>query len=207
MVVADYTTSSLPLHHIVCDNPAMVRSAVARLLADRHEHIVFVQGKSGTEEPAFWMAVDSDHIERRELFESLAKEHNSGWPVVSLPTGGQRVDIGPLVEVLAARPRPTGLIVEGTEFASNVLREIETQTRLKVPQDVSLVAVAGTRRENIMPGHIIAHHEVRFHEMGARAVECLQQRCQSLRPTRRTFDRIGADFCAGDTLGSAPAQR
>lgn len=207
MVVADYATESLPLHHLVCDNAVMVRSAVARLLADRHEQIVYVRGQQGPRDPAFWLAADSDHVERHETFLAIAREHNeAAWPVVELSSAERGLDIGPLVEVLASKQRPTGVIVEGTGFACDVLRELEAQTRLQVPRDLSLVAVAGTRRENIMPGHVVAHHEVRFHEMGGRAVDCLQQRCRSLRPIRRTIERIAADFCPGDTLGAAPAR-
>ena len=204
MVVADYATESLPLHHLVCDNAAMVRSSVARLLADRHEQIVYVRAKSGPQESAFWLAADSDHQERLEAFQAVALEHNADWPMVELPKAERGMDIGPLVEVLAGKRRPTGMVVEQTGLADGLVHELEAQTRLLVPRDLSLVAVAGTRRENVVPGHVIAHHEVRFHEMGVRSVECLQQRCRSLRPIRRTIERIGADFCAGDTLGAAP---
>ena len=34
---------------------------------------------------------------------------------------------------------------------------------------------------------------------------CLLRRCRSLRPTSRTLERIGSDFCPGDTLGVAPS--
>ena len=92
-------------------------------------------------------------------------------------------------------------------MAVKLVAEIEAQTRLQVPRDLSVVAVAGTAGENLMPGHVVAHHAVQFRRMGARAVECLQQCCRSLRPTRRTVERIAADFHPGDTLGLAPTLR
>jgi len=207
MVVVDFITDRLPVHHIVVDNAAFVCSAVSRLLADRHEHLIYVREQPTAPVPNHWIAADSDHNERLEAFQTIMRERGCDWKIVGLQKKKNKFDISPLVEMLASnKQRPTGLVIEDTTLASNVLLELETQTRLQAPRDLSIVSVAGARHENVVPGHIIAHHEAHFVEMGERAVASLQERCNSLRPTKRTIERMGADFIPGDTLGAAPTR-
>lgn len=135
MVVVDYASDALPLHHLVCDNEAMVRSSVARLLADRHDPILYVYTQDPSQ-PEFWTATDSDHIERRNRFETVAHEHGAQWPMVQIPCTEHGIDLAPLVDALAGKNRPTGMVVERTGLAHQLLRELETQTRLCVPRDL-----------------------------------------------------------------------
>lgn len=205
MVVADFLSERLSLHHVVCDNAAMVQSAVAHLLANRHRELAYVCALPAAP-PEAWSAPDSDHIERRVAFQAAARKHGASWRLVALPSPVRgRLPLDPLLELLAGRRRPTGLVVEETGLASKLIQGVETQTCLRVPLDISVVSVTGVAGESIMAGHTIAQNTMHFRDMGRRAVECLHQRCSSLRPTRRTVERIGADFEPGDTLGPAPA--
>ena len=201
MVVADFLSERLALHHVVCDNAVLVRSAVARLQALQHRDLLYL-GHMDQVSGNPWFAPDSDHRERREAFQEIARRQRASWRVcLSPPNTAGGLQSVPLIEFLVSRRPPTAVVVDNVGMACTVVREIESQTRLRVPRDVSVVAVAGTLGENVMPSHVVAQNAVRFREMGSRAVECLEQRCNSLRPTRRTVERIGADFAAGDTLG------
>ena len=204
MVLADYLSGDLPLHCLVCDNEATMRSTIARLRANGHTRLAFVRSQQQRGAVNDWAAEDTDSIERRDLFLAAAQAHQADWPDVALPQAGETIQIDRLIEVLAAPNPPTGLVVENTAFARKLIAEIESQTHLRAPRQFSLISLAGAAGENLTPGHVITHHAVRFREMGQRAVERLQQRCRSLRPDKRTVERIGADFCPGDTLGPVP---
>jgi DNA-binding LacI/PurR family transcriptional regulator len=199
LVVADFLCERLAVHHVVCDNAALVRSAVARLQALQHRELVYLTRFDTTAVP--WSAPDSDHRERYEAFQELARRQRAPWRVCVLPPGGGgELPFVPLLELMTARRRPTALVADSTGLARTAVQVIERQTRLRVPRDLSVVAVAGSEGENRMPGHVLAQNLVHFREMGTFAVERLEQRCRSLRPIRRTVERIGADFESGDTL-------
>ncbi len=199
MVVIDYLSERLPLHHIVVNNTALVRSAITRLRAFGHRDLAYVRWPRKLKSD--WEAPDTDHIERQAAFQKVARRQRCAWK--SLVLEGEAKDRGlwlPLFAALTARSRPSALLFEETGTACMAIASIEAYTKLRVPRDVSVISVAGPKGQNVMPCHVVAQNVVRFQEMGASAVLRLRERCRSLRPLQRTVEHVAADFDPGDTL-------
>ncbi|KKL94210.1 hypothetical protein LCGC14_1866950 [marine sediment metagenome] len=67
-------------------------------------------------------------------------------------------------------------------------------------------AVAGTAGDAVLEGITLTHNRVKFGWMGQQAVDVLQQRCLSPKPTEPRIIRIESEFVIGHST-APPAAR
>jgi len=114
---------------VVADNVEGVRRAAEHLLWLGHQRIAFVGGRLDVETGA-------------ERLEGYTAAMRSAGLIPFVVNGGFRVDAAhqAVQDLLAARPRPTALIVANNLMSLGALRAIRG-ANLRVPEDLAIVAV------------------------------------------------------------------
>jgi DNA-binding LacI/PurR family transcriptional regulator len=210
-VALDYCSDTVPMDFVACDNRAATRCAVDRLLQLGHRRLAYV-GERETSKVSPNRRKDevlelesSDFRERREGVADALKA--SGLQpvatIVANPTGEGRgmIDADEAVARLLApgAGTPTAVLASSDGLA---VRLIDALARCgkRVPQDVSVCAVAGASAPAGHPG--LTYCRFDFAAMGRKGVELLQERCGTVTKPVNRIHRIGFEWVEGRTCGA-----
>ena len=209
-VAVDYCSAAVPMGFVARDN----RSATPRLLEHiaciGHRRIAYL-GSEG--ERTLWMKGgrteslvqrSSDSPERREGVRAAAAALGLPAPRFLLAPEGSSFD-EPLTQAFRrASDRPTALVLESDLAAPGAMGWLASHG-LRVPQDVSICAVAGASALAECPG--LTYCRFDFLDMGRKAVAALRESfAQPGEPVNR-IHRIGFEFVKGKTTAKAQERR
>lgn len=106
--------------------------------------------------------------------------------------------------VAAESNRATAVVTYDTHTAALIGGDF-TELGLRVPNDLSIAAVAGCEAESIPPDGVITYNRMDFLEMGEQAVRLLQKRLEE-KGTEGTAIRVGGTLVLGGTTAPPPAR-
>lgn len=209
LVVTDYCSESVPMDCVACDNRAAARRCVEHLASLGHRRIAYLgspdrRGVAVTGEDRFRVPNPSDARERREGV--LAAAAACGLPEISTFSVAS-ADRALLEECLArmfdpSGKRPTAVVLESDIAAPDVIRGL-AQQGLRVPQDISVCAVAGAGGPAEESG--LTYCRFDFYKMGRKAVEALREQIARPGPPVNRIHRIGFEWVEGSTCGRREA--
>lgn len=215
-VVVDYVAPGLPLDCFACDNAAAARQAVAQLVALGHRRILYVDAppvpnvqiaQTADRTLSLW---SSDRIERLAAARAeLAATPGLQWSVrCARPAQAAHRDpdapFAALWAEVARRERPTAILTYDESVAKSLIRVL-SEGVLRVPQDVSICAVAGAGEVD-SDGSCVTQCRFDFVGMGRQAGELLKARClKTDNSCPRTY-RSGFQFLDGHTTAGAAAR-
>jgi DNA-binding LacI/PurR family transcriptional regulator len=197
-VVLVDSSSGLNLDHVVADNENDASRAVEQLTKLGHKRIAYLDGWS-TDTIRDVVIESSDVRERREGFLKAMHAHGLNGEVYRVIDGNPEESIRKTAAVWKSETnRPKAVVAYDVDVArqfGNSLRELD----VKIPADLSIVAVAGAENEQI--GEVsLAFNRVDFVGMGRRAVEILGNRCKQLRPAQPEYWRASSVFQMGNSM-------
>jgi len=210
-VVVDQLAPDIPLDFVVVDNFAAAATAAEHLAAMGHRRVAYYDKPpsnitDGT--GRFPVGQESDILERRQGFLEAARHH--GMEVVKAAfeskSGRSRLEArAALIELVRNHPDrvPTAIATNDESLALALIRDL-LAAGVRVPKDVSVIALAGTE-ELLEDGRLLTICRTDFRAMGRVAMELLQQRRLSSRPTAQNVVRIGFEYRPGHTI--APPRR
>lgn len=192
MVVVDHVTHSLALDYVTCDNASAAVTSVEHLAGLGHRQVVYLADR-----PFDW-----DGQERHDAFLAAATEHGLQVHVL-----GAKATPELIRELQAHAPTaPTAIVTKDTQGARILLQALDAKG-IAVPTQVSVAAVVGAAGDEYSGRHMITRGNVRFLEMGHKAAQLLQQRCQTRKPARRKIHRIPVELIPGTTTGKPRAKK
>ncbi len=196
LVVVDHHAPA-PADYVVCDNAGAASAVVGHLASLGHRRLAYVQARRGraTDDE------ESDAVERREGFARAVRAAGLAAhdPVLTVdPEAGREA----LAGLLAAAEGPgsaTAVVTYDEAVAEQLVARLAAAGR-RVPQDVSVAAVAGPDAGGPHPGGLTCCR-MDFWAMGTQAMEVLELRCRSPRPAEPSIVRIGFRLDPGSTVG------
>lgn len=207
-VVVDCRPRDVALDQVSGDNIGAAARVAEHLVADGHRHVAVAIGTSlhqvsdplHPERPLLaWHS--SELFERREA--GLAALAACGIPMSEIACAGTAADwattvVERLRPMLDRSDRPTALLTD-SDLSAHLLHTALSQAGIRVPEDLSLCAVAGSsgyaQRESL---HITCCH-MDFLGMGRVAAERLAARCAAPAAEGPVRQRVGFTFAAGTT--------
>ena len=210
-VVVDQLAPDIPLDFVVVDNPAAAAAAAEHLAAMGHRRVAYHdKPHSNITDITGRVLVgqESDIYERREFFIQAARR--LGMTVVepvfeTTHDGTGTVPDPALIDLIRNHPdrAPTAIATNDEVIAMPLIREL-LAAGVRVPKDVSVIAIAGTE-ELLDDGRLLTLCRTDFRAMGRVAMELLEERYRSARPTAQNVVRIGFEYYPGHTV--APPRR
>lgn len=213
-VAADTCAEGIALDFVAADNAACAQAAVAHVVAQGHRHIrylgwdphqvIMVGGQPGRP----LEIVQADSIERRAaVAREVATHPEVRFDEVIAPwfPDSERHKAEAFIADMIARwqresDRPTVFIVDSDMAANDLIRALAAQG-VRVPDDVSVCAVAGCGVVTA-GGLSIAQARCNFRGMGRKAVELLRRRCeQPGEAPEPAVYRVGFEWVEGRTCG------
>jgi DNA-binding LacI/PurR family transcriptional regulator len=209
-VVVDYCPRDVPIDYVACDNAAAARRVVAHLAALGHRRVFYASGHTqdvvvslrDLRRPLLTRD-KSDVRERREAALHALRERgmlggeyapaatDEQWPAMAAQQLAQE----------RTRPdRPTAVLVE-SDFAANALLKELLVRGIRVPEDISLCAVAGSDDPSLRGSLAWTYCRFDFTRMGRAAAELLVERCRQPEIETPRARRIGFEFVEGQTVG------
>ncbi len=205
LVVADHCTQKVPADYIVCDNHAAARGMVQHLIRLGHRHIAYMDGWSTDTVPGLGendpVVESSDVVERREGYLLAMQEAGlaSHAVVYAVNKSSPEVSVPQAVDAWSrAAARPTAIVAYGSGEAETFIHCFR-HIGVRVPQDVSVAALAGAGADANGGDHSRTYYRMHFVEMGHLAIKKLSERCSQLRPMEASIHRVGLTFLAGNT--------
>lgn len=211
-VVADYCPAAdVPLDAVACDNAAAARTMAARLAALGHRRVMYASPDSRKRvadpldrQRTLFVRDSSDLRERREhslraLREAGVTATDAGDPLPERDFRRHAETVLDQWQRLAPAVRPTAILAD-SDWSAEILLDKLRRRGIRVPDDVSLCAVAGDAEPGHRASHRIACCHFDFTGMGRRAAELLAARCERQGPQERQIVRIGFVFMEGATV-------
>ncbi|MHC4717461.1 MAG: GntR family transcriptional regulator, partial [Planctomycetota bacterium] len=209
-VVVDQLAPDIPLDFVVVDNAGAAATVADRLAELGHRRIAFydkVHSNITDITGRVLVGQESDIFERRTCFEQAARR--LGLTVIEPVYAATHDTEGPVVDSAIAdllrnspEQAPTAIVATDEGVAMSLIRQLQS-SGLRVPEDVSVIGLAGTD-EVTDDGRLLTLCRVDFRGMGRKAMEVLDERCRSPRPTEPNIVRIGFEFHPGHTVGPPP---
>ena len=211
VVVVDYIPESTPLDCVACENRQAAQRVVDHLVELGHKRIDYVDGRAADPMVGWEQIVETSDIrERREGYEEAMRAHKlvprshvHGGRALG-KYGHERWLSSVARSVVAESNRATALVTYDTHTAV-LIGGAFVETGLRVPQDLSVAAVAGCEAESIPPDGKITYNRMSFLEMGEQAVLLLQRSLEE-RTTEASVARIDGSFVIGGTTAAPPAE-
>lgn len=226
VVVLDYCSETVPIDFVACDNRAAARRCVEHLAGLGHRQIAYLRAPEVSIVDVAGSAGEclvqrsSDARERREWVMAAAADLGLPAPRVigigdstklaTKSSGGDRSEtvanqqaltMKLLAEVFRSRSdRPTALVLDSELEAPGVMRRL-AEMGLRVPEDVSVCAVAGAGGMSDYPQ--LTYCRFNFYRMGQKAVEILRERFARPEEPVNRIHRIGFEWVEGSTCGGA----
>ncbi len=213
-VVVDYRPGSdVPLDHVTSDNDGATTRVVEHLAALGHrtvavavEHPLRMVVDPQRPERTLLKRLSSDAIERREaMLRALAERGMRAREIV--PDSDHDTWTDKIVRQLLAwrsdADRPTAVLTTSDETAHTLLAEL-TKAGMRVPDDLSLCAVAGSASYARQHSPQVTCCHIDFIAMGRWSVERLAERCRQPVQDAPSGKRIGFNFIIGTTTGPGP---
>jgi len=207
LVVVDYHSAKVPADYVAVENTGAAVRVVEHLRRLGHRRIAYLDGWS-TDTVAGTLHHDvvvesSDVIERREGYRQAMVR--SGLADHAFVFGGmlkgQTEAIRRAAEKLAREPRRFSAIATyDTEVARGLIDELG-KLNLRVPQDISVAAVAGAE-DALVGTRTLTYNRVPFIRMGSAAVQRLAARCRELPPCEPRVTYVDSELVAGNTAAA-----
>ena len=207
-VVVDYCPGAdIPLDYVACDNAGAARRMVEHLAGLGHRRVAYISpySRSMVYNPHDLQRVllvkdSSDVRERRD--ESLRALRERGMLVAEFcpaDEGAWPARVAATVAQWMLRPdRPTALLTD-TRFTAAALSEALERRKIRLPEDVTLCAVADGTTPSMFKCPRPACCRFDFTEMGRKAIDLLVARCREPGLGERRVHRIGFEFIDGET--------
>jgi LacI family transcriptional regulator len=213
-VALDYCSEEVPMDFVACDNQAAARCAVEHLLQLGHRRLAYV-GEPETarlvphqHDDEVLVLASSDFRERREgVAEALrAAGLKPTATIVTEPASEGRgmADADETVARLLAPgvETPTAVLTSSDGVAIKLIEALERRG-MRVPRDVSVCAVAGSKSPAQDAGLACCRFD--FAAMGRKGVEILRERCGSETKPVNRIHRIGFEWVEGSSTREARA--
>ncbi len=207
-VALDYCSEGVPMDFVACDNRAAARCAVERLVQLGHRRLAYV-GEPETSRIApnrhddeVLELASSDFRERREGVADALQTAGlrPAATIIAKTTGEGRgmIDADEAVARLLAPAAgaPTAVLTSSEGVATGLIDALARRGK-RVPQDVSVCAVAGAAASAPCPGLTFCRFD--FTAMGRKGAELLRERCESAKKPVNRIHRIGFEWVAGST--------
>ena len=214
-VVVDYHPGDgVPLDSVSCDNAAAARQVVEHLADLGHRRVVYVgpHARKPVLDPRNLEVTilerdSSDVRERRDASVRALRERDMFAAEICAPTFDS--DLAVLVAEFVTQgmrqsDRPTALLTDSEYTTAALLTELQ-RDGIRVPEDISVCAVAGSGDPAIpavLPG---AYCRFDFFGMGRVAAELLADRCRRPQADKPRARRIGFEFVQGETTRQVKA--
>ena len=210
-VVVDYCAQAAPLDYVACDNAAAAQEMVAYLAARGHRRVAYVSGQmqSSVARPedrhaTLLVRKSSDVRERRDASVAALRARGMLAGVWNLRENSATLP-DDLYHQIRSAHNPTALLTN-SHHGAFLLQNKLTRRGLRVPEDVSVCAVAGDQAaSHLRP--VVTHCRFDFNGMGRLAVELLAARCRQPGEAKPRGHRIGFEFVAGETTAPAPRKK
>lgn len=205
MVVMDYQRPDLPLDYVVCDNLRAAAAIVEHLARLHHIRIAYVGHAPPLSEdpdaPFLQLVEDPDVRERREGFLAAVAQLGLAFcgPArqMSIHEHEASPDLEDLLRILRLPQPPTAIVADDATTASRLIRSL-VAAGIRVPQDVSVAAIALPGSEPAVADLTGCHMD--FTEMGRRAANLLEIRSRLPRPSEANIVRVGFALVPGQTV-------
>jgi DNA-binding LacI/PurR family transcriptional regulator len=209
-VVVDYCPDDVRLDYVACDNADAARRMVEHLATLGHRRVVYVsqhpcdaRSVSGDETRTLLITGSSDLRERHT--ESVRALRDRGMLAAEIYPSDMREDFFARVARNARQWQgradgPTAIIVD-SEYTAFYLLQVLTASGIRVPQDLSVCAVAGCDAPELRGPLPWTHCRFDFAAMGRTAAELLAARCLHPKIDAPVARRIGFTFEEGQTTG------
>jgi DNA-binding LacI/PurR family transcriptional regulator len=206
LVVVDNYNLQVPLDYVVCDSPAAARTIVEHLSELGHRKLAYFGSHVAIEGGAadILRINNSDAVERFETTRDACREldmelepnvyFSSRWPLVP------RANPKHLTAVLRNDPDAFSAVVADSDGTARGLLAAFAAAGFRVPEDVSVAAVAGSDLGNPVAAPL-TYCRMNFPQMGLVALETLERRGRSPRPDEPNIIRVGYEFVRGATTG------
>ena len=212
-VVVDYCSEAAPLDYVACDNRPAAQRVVAYLAELGHRRVAFAAGHSrmrvvrpDDEESTLLIRDSSDARERRDESVRALRERGMLTDVgVSQEIRENDLWIGPVADDLHLRRGDSdcpSAVVTDSNFSALVLLKELARRGLRVPEDVSLCAVASDG-DVAINGQCLTCCRFDFVGMGRKAIDLLGARCRKPGLDKPRVHRIGFEFVEGQTVRRA----
>ena len=201
-VAVDYCAQAVPLDYVACDNPAAARELVTHLAALGHRRVVYAAGplrqavaRPDDKHATLLVRDSSDVRERRDASVEALRARGMLADLWDQPQLDAAITDAFCRQVRSGRG-PTALLTDNHAGARGLLDAL-TQRGLRVPEELSVCAVAGDQAASHRHP-VLTHCRFDFTDMGRKAMELLAARC--LQPKAPVGGhRIGFEFVAGET--------
>ncbi|NQT93057.1 MAG: GntR family transcriptional regulator [Lentisphaerae bacterium] len=209
-VVVDYCSDRVALDFVACDNRAGARHAAKHLAALGHRRVAYVDmaparvAEIGKARRQQIIMRSSDMAERRvEALKALDAFHvaHSDLMIGDVYTAA----VADLVEAWRNDPDPPTAFLAYDENVALWLVESLDRAGIRVPEDVSVCAAAGSS-EALFHGRPLSYCRYDFMGMGREAVKILRQRCLKPGVTKPIVHRIGFEFVDGYSTAPPSAE-
>ena len=203
VVAVDVWASGIPLEFVVADNGAAAQRMTEYLVKLGHRRIEYVDGwTTDTVQRNDPVVEGVDMQERRTGFIcTMASLGLSGAAIYRTACSTPEAAILAAADRIAGScPRATAVLAYDTTIARKLIERFGA-LGLSVPRDISVAAVAGAG-DALAGSMTLTYNRMRFFDMGAQAVQALNERCRQSRLERRTEIRIGSDFVEGNTTAA-----
>lgn len=206
-VVVDYFSPAIPLEFVTCDHGAGVRCACKYLLDRGHRNIGYVDVEgtqtveySGDPRPTLLVRQSSAVVERLAAFrEATSAALEGGGEICGevFPSSGCRMQ--PVIESWKSGGRKqTAFLTYDVDIALTLMEALH-EAGIRVPEDVSVCAVAGAG-DAVCGGHPITYCRFDFVAMGRQSVSLLADRCLKPGVNAAHAYRVGFSFVEGVTV-------
>jgi len=207
-IVVDYCSSKQPMDCVACDNRAAAQKMADYLLGLGHRRVAYASSheQSVVKGPTrnrltntLMIRNSSDSRERLEETILALRERHILSDVWGLPFGGWAAFVAEEIRHRASHSMHPTAILTDNNYALMLLKNELQQRGLRVPEDISLGAIASDTE--LSSGISPTACRFDFNAMGRTAVRLLAERCQKPQPPAGTMaHRIGFQFMEGQTV-------
>jgi DNA-binding LacI/PurR family transcriptional regulator len=208
-VVVDYHPGDdVPLDSVACDNAAAAQRMVEHLAAFGHRRVAYVGPCARRPvcdprnlEVTLLERNSSDVRERREASVRALQDQGMFAAEICAPTADSDAVVLAaefVAQGMRQTDRPTALLTDGEYTTITLLKELQ-RGGIRVPEDVSVCAVAGAGGPGSLTSQSFAYCRFDFVGMGRTAAELLVDRCRRPQVDKPRARRIGFEFVEGNT--------
>lgn len=204
LVLVDNLIPDIPVDTVVVDNAQGVRTVMRHLLAQGHQRIAYVSGRTRDPLTETWVE-PSDEMERRQSYTAEMADAGCAAHIHIIEGHHGRGTMGQAAEAVTGPRRTTAFLNFSAPGVPALCRELAA-AGLHVPRDVSVAGAVGAANDDVLSGLPITYAKADFSAMGVAAVEALERRCRATKPPKPVVTRINVELTPGHSA-TAPAAR